>query len=65
MRALLPKIADSAFYEGLLSSRIQRSPRYLPETPALTFNLLNQGKLLAIGKGLSPLFSASQVTSQE
>lgn len=47
----LPKIADFEFFEEHSSIYTERLFIYPPETLVSTFNLLNQGKLLAIEKG--------------
>jgi hypothetical protein len=51
MRVLLPKTADFGFYEEHFFQCIKRFSLYPPETLVSTFHLLNQGKLLAAGKG--------------
>ena len=51
MRVWLPRTADFGFCEERVSKCIQKLFQCLPETPASTFHLLNQGKLLAIAKG--------------
>lgn len=51
MGVSLPKIADFEFYEENASICTQKLSIYPLETLVSTFNLLNQGKLLAVEKG--------------
>ena len=64
-RVWLPKIADFEFFEEHVSICIRTLSRYLIGNPVSTFNLLNQGKLLAVERDLSHLFRASLIVSQE